>query len=72
VGRRIDKQTNGKYAVWSSVVDGYIAMGATPEEIVEMYVKETTEEIKHSVNREVTKADQRDVIPSDISIFTEI
>ena len=35
MGRQIIKQPDGKYAVWSSVVDGFIILDATREELIE-------------------------------------
>lgn len=72
MGREIQRQTNGKYAVWSSVVDDYLVMGATPEEIIEMYVEDAKEEIIASVMRQVNRADDRDAIEARAITFTEM
>ncbi len=35
MGHQIVKQPNGKYAVWSSVLDDFILTNAIPEQIIE-------------------------------------
>jgi hypothetical protein len=35
VGTQIVCQPNGKYAVWSSVVDDFVLLDATPEDIID-------------------------------------
>jgi len=55
MGRQIIKQPNYKYAVWSSVVDDFILMEATPDEIIAMYIEEAEERIKEQVSSEVER-----------------
>ena len=53
MGRQIIKQPNGKYAVWSSIVDDFILVDATPDEIIEDWCeqqrKDTTEHVQRVV-----------------------
>jgi hypothetical protein len=58
MGRRIDKQKNGKYSVWSSIVDDYIHKDLTPEDIIEIYVEESRESITESVTRQINKLNE--------------
>jgi len=43
MGHQIIKQPNGKYAVWSSVVDHFVMINATPEDIIEDRVLDSRE-----------------------------
>jgi len=53
MGHQIIKQPNGKFSIFSTVVDHFIVIDATPEEIIEYYVKEETEDITANVNAKV-------------------
>ncbi|EFM10157.1 hypothetical protein PaecuDRAFT_3116 [Paenibacillus curdlanolyticus YK9] len=55
MARRIDKLPGGKYAVWSTIVDGYILEDVTPEEIIDYYSGEERERIVESVNRQIAR-----------------
>ena len=55
MGRRIDKQNNGKYEVWSSIAEGYILKDVTPEEIINFYIEEAKENITESVMRQINQ-----------------
>ena len=44
MGQQIIKQPNGKYCVWSSIVQNVIYFDCTPEEIVEIRVEEYRKE----------------------------
>jgi len=46
MGRHIIKQPNGKYAIWSTLVDNFIITDSTKEEYIEFRIKEETERIK--------------------------
>ena len=58
MGRQIIKQPDGKFCVWSTIVDDFIIIDATPEEIIEIYIEEKSEEIKRSVYEVVDLLDQ--------------
>lgn len=51
--RQIIKQPDGLFAVWSTVVDGFVMIDATPKEIIEEWVAEQELEIGESVMRTV-------------------
>lgn len=51
MGRQIIKQPNGKYAVWSTVVDDFILVDALPEDIVSERVQESSERIRKDVTK---------------------
>ena len=36
---RVEKQANGKFAIWSSRLDDYIAIDASPDEIERLYAE---------------------------------
>ena len=49
MSRQIVKQPDGRYAVWSTVVDGFVLTDATPEDIIEDWVNQYRQEITSSV-----------------------
>lgn len=49
MGRQIIKQPNGLYAVYSSNVDHFLIYDATPEDIIEDWVREAREDIERGV-----------------------
>lgn len=53
MGRQIIKEPSGKYAVWSSIVDDFILLHATKEEIIEEWVREEADRIREGVNAKV-------------------
>ncbi len=53
MSHQIIKQPNGKYSIWSSIVDDFIMNNATPEEIIEYYIKRESEDIKERVNKTI-------------------
>lgn len=55
MGRQIIKQPNGKYCVFSSIVDNIIYYDMTPGEIIEAYVEEEKESIKERVDKAIEK-----------------
>lgn len=57
MARCIVKQPNGFYAVWSSIVEDFIFYDCTPEEIIEEYIKEQSEDIKKWVPEFIKKLD---------------
>lgn len=58
MGRQIIKQPDGKFCVWSTIVDDFIIVDATPEEIIEIYIEEKSEEIKENVYEVVNLLNQ--------------
>lgn len=57
MGQHIVKQPNGKYAIFSSVVDDFIAYDATPEEIAGHFRQEAIENSDRQTARGITSAD---------------
>jgi hypothetical protein len=53
VGHQIIKQPNGFYAVFSSIVDDFILLDATPDEIIEDEVADARRTITEYVRRKV-------------------
>ena len=58
MSHQIIKQPNGLYAVWSSNVDHFILLDATPKEIVDFETKEATRGIERSVELLVESLDK--------------
>jgi hypothetical protein len=51
--RQIIRQPDGLFAVWSTVVDGFVMIDASPQEIIDEWVAEQELEIGASVERTV-------------------
>ena len=51
MGNQIIKQPNGKYCIFSSIIDSVIYYDMTPEEIIDMRVEESRKEITKAVNK---------------------
>lgn len=49
MGHQIIKQPDGKYAVWSSIVDAFTITDATPEGIADEFCKDETNRIRDRV-----------------------
>jgi hypothetical protein len=49
MGQQIIQQPDGKYALWSSVVDAFVLIDATPEEIVEHWLAEEATRLRSRV-----------------------
>jgi len=58
MGHQIIKQPNGKYAVFSSIVDNFIILDATKQDIIEYYVKEQTHEITMRTNNIIERLEK--------------
>lgn len=55
MGQQIIQQPDGKLAVFSTVVDAFIVVDATPEEIVEWRAEEAAERAREQTRRELDK-----------------
>jgi hypothetical protein len=53
MGQQIIRQPDGKLAVFSSVTDTFIAIDATPEEIIEWRAEEAAEQARERTRREL-------------------
>lgn len=57
MGDRIFRQPDGRYAVFSSVVDGFTMFNCTAENIVTYYVEKATIEAKRLAAQAIERAD---------------
>lgn len=55
MGLQIIQQPDGRYAVWSSVVDDFVVIDASVDQVIEFYVSRAAEEERRYV-RNVVKA----------------
>lgn len=53
MGRQIIKQPNGLFAIWSSVVDNFIVLNYTAQQIVDKYIEEEKKRITESVANDI-------------------
>lgn len=53
MGHQIIKQPNGKYAIWSDVVDHFILVHCDEQDIVDYYVEKQTKSLKENVAEEI-------------------
>lgn len=53
MGQQIIKQPDGKLAVFSSVVDAFIVVDATPEEILDWRAEQAAEDARRATQREL-------------------
>ena len=58
MGQQIIKQPNGKYCLFSSVVDNVTYYGMTKEEIVEVWTEKAKKDFEEKVNDIVNKLDK--------------
>lgn len=52
---RIEKQSNGRFAIWSTRAADYIAIDATPEEIERLYAEKGVEVYLASARSQMAK-----------------
>ncbi len=71
MGRQIIKQPNGKYCVFSSIVDSIIYYDMTPGEIIEAYVDEERESIKKRVDNAIEKLESDSPYKSQFTMSYE-
>lgn len=55
MGRQIIKQPDGRYAVWSSVVDSFVMIDASPEEIIDDMLADEKDRIQKQVAEVIAK-----------------
>lgn len=58
MGRRILKQPNGQYAIWSSIIDDFVLLNATKEEIVELRMSAAAEQAKEQTLQEIEELEK--------------
>jgi len=49
MANQIVKQPNGKYAIWSTIVDDFTVIDATPEEIINIWADDARQRIDEKV-----------------------
>lgn len=67
MGRTVVKQPNGNYAVFSSVVDDFIVVNATKQELIDMDVEEECEKITERYNAMFESFDKDEIPPPNIN-----
>lgn len=55
MGRQIIRQPDGKYAVWSSIVDHFILYDATPGDLIAEFLADEHERVEREVYRVVNE-----------------
>jgi len=55
MGQQIIKQPDGQYALWSSVVDDFVALNCTPEDIFEIWLEDERRRVEDAVTSEIAK-----------------
>jgi len=55
MGHQIIQQPDGRLAVFSSVVDAFVVLDATPEELVDWYAEEAAKEARERTQRLVER-----------------
>lgn len=58
MGRQIVKQPNGKYCIFSSIVDNVTFYDMTPEDIIEQWVTESRDRIAKDVLETIGQLDR--------------
>lgn len=55
MGQQIIRQPDGRLAVFSSIVDGFVILDATPEELIEWRAEEAAKEARKSTRAEIDR-----------------
>jgi hypothetical protein len=53
--RIIVQQPDGKYAVWSTVVDNFVCQDMTRDELKDFFVEEAVEQARQEVDRQLSR-----------------
>ena len=53
MANQIIKQPNGRYAVWSTIIDDFICMDVDRDELIEMFVEKERRNITERVDRKL-------------------
>jgi hypothetical protein len=62
MARRVVKQPNGRYAIWSSVVDNFVAINLSANGVVKYYTEDAIDEAYRIAHKSIEQAD-REAIP---------
>lgn len=57
MSHQVIKQPNGRYCVFSSIVDNFILINCTKQDLVDYYMEKETENVKNAVDRMVSRAE---------------
>ena len=60
MGRQIIKQPNGKYAIFSSIVDDFVFANATAKEMIDFCVEEEASKIRESIKHIIDMLDKNE------------
>ena len=71
MGRSIVKQPDGLYAIWSTVVDNFVAVNCTVEEVIQHEIDDFAESIRHSVARTVERIESHGRAGTHAPTFSE-
>lgn len=55
MGQQIIRQPDGRLAVFSSVVDGFVILDATPEELIEWRAEEAAKQARENTRAEIDR-----------------
>ncbi len=58
MGHQIIEQPNGKFCLWSSIVDDFIMLDATPDDIIKMEVEEASDDINRRIHKIIDQLDR--------------
>jgi len=53
MGHQIIKQPNGKFAIWSTIIDDFISMDNTPENLIQYYIEASKKEIRERITETI-------------------
>jgi hypothetical protein len=56
---QIEKQDNGKYAIWSTIVDDYLYVDCDRDKLIEVYMEEAREDVVRSVDRQIARLEKK-------------
>lgn len=55
MGWRTVVQPDGRYSVWSTVVDAFIATDGTMEEVESMYLEKTLADVRRTIQHDLSR-----------------
>lgn len=51
----VEKQSDGLYAIWNSVISDYVMIDATKEELLEFYSEKALERVKYELDHYLSR-----------------
>lgn len=58
MGHQYIKQPNGKFAIWSTVIDDFTAINCTMEEIIEIEIEDEVKNLRRRISEKLEKVDK--------------